>query len=99
MALVKVPPHARAGSAARGHRFAAYPRCWADLAESGPCRTGMTVEEGRPQRAIPRLLTPLLVVVLGVTAWWAVRAAAEIWLWICPTGTTCRAGVAWQLGT
>jgi GNAT superfamily N-acetyltransferase len=27
MAFVKVPPHARAAAAARGHRFAAYPRC------------------------------------------------------------------------
>jgi len=32
MASVKVPPHARAGSFARGHRFAAYPRCSADVA-------------------------------------------------------------------
>ena len=32
MAFVKVPPHARAAAAARGHRFAAYPRCSADLA-------------------------------------------------------------------
>ncbi len=31
MALVKVPPHARAAAAARGHRFAAYPRCSTDL--------------------------------------------------------------------
>jgi ketosteroid isomerase-like protein len=31
MAFVKVPPHARAAAAARGHRFAAYPRCSADL--------------------------------------------------------------------
>jgi hypothetical protein len=26
-----MPPHARADSFGRGHRFAAYPRCWADL--------------------------------------------------------------------
>jgi hypothetical protein len=25
-----MPPHARAGPYGRGHRFAAYPRCWAD---------------------------------------------------------------------
>jgi hypothetical protein len=25
-----MPPHARAGQIGRGHRFAAYPRCWAD---------------------------------------------------------------------
>jgi hypothetical protein len=31
MAFVKVPPHARAAAAARGHRFAAYPRCSTDL--------------------------------------------------------------------
>jgi hypothetical protein len=30
MAFVKVPPHARAVSFGRGHRFAAYPRCSAD---------------------------------------------------------------------
>ena len=30
MALVKVPPHARAGWDGRGHRFAAYPRCSTD---------------------------------------------------------------------
>ncbi len=35
MALVKVPPHARAAAAARGHRFAAYPQCSTDLAEEG----------------------------------------------------------------
>src|SRR5512144_989870 len=34
MALAKVPPHARAGAVARGHRFAAYPRCSADLRRS-----------------------------------------------------------------
>jgi hypothetical protein len=33
MAFVKVPPHARAGQDGRGHRFAAYPRCSADLRE------------------------------------------------------------------
>ncbi len=33
MAFVKVPPHARAVRVRRGHRFAAYPRCWADYAE------------------------------------------------------------------
>jgi hypothetical protein len=27
----EVPAHARAGQDGRGHRFAAYPRCWADL--------------------------------------------------------------------
>ena len=26
----EVPPNARAGQDGRGHRFAAYPRCWAD---------------------------------------------------------------------
>jgi hypothetical protein len=30
MPSVEVPPHARAATAARGHRFAAYPRCSAD---------------------------------------------------------------------
>jgi len=30
-ARTKVPPHARAGRVGRGHRFAAHPRCWADL--------------------------------------------------------------------
>jgi hypothetical protein len=39
MALVKVPPHARAAAAARGHRFAAYPRCSTDLTGA---RCGMT---------------------------------------------------------
>ncbi len=34
MASVKVPPHARAATVARGHRFAAYPRCSADLSQS-----------------------------------------------------------------
>ncbi len=33
MAFVKVPPHARAAAVARGHRFAAYPRCWADVSK------------------------------------------------------------------
>jgi hypothetical protein len=28
-----MPPHARAVPFGRGHRFAAYPRCWADAAE------------------------------------------------------------------
>jgi hypothetical protein len=32
-ARMDMPPHARAVSVARGHRFAAYPRCWADAAE------------------------------------------------------------------
>ena len=31
VASTKVPPHARAGLYGRGHRFAAYPRCSADL--------------------------------------------------------------------
>lgn len=29
----EVPAHARAGWVGRGHRFAAYPRCWADLGD------------------------------------------------------------------
>jgi hypothetical protein len=35
MALVKVPPHARAAFVRRGHRFAAYPRCSADMGMKG----------------------------------------------------------------
>ena len=31
VACMEVPPHARAGWVGRGHRFAAYPRCSADL--------------------------------------------------------------------
>ena len=31
VARMDMPPHARAVSFGRGHRFAAYPRCWADL--------------------------------------------------------------------
>jgi hypothetical protein len=31
---MEVPAHARAGWVGRGHRFAAYPRCSADLATS-----------------------------------------------------------------
>jgi hypothetical protein len=31
MACVKAPPNARADATGRGHRFAAYPRCSADL--------------------------------------------------------------------
>jgi hypothetical protein len=30
----EVPPHARAAAVARGHRFAAYPRCSVDFPES-----------------------------------------------------------------
>jgi hypothetical protein len=30
VAGMDMPPHARAVSFGRGHRFAAYPRCWAD---------------------------------------------------------------------
>ena len=30
VAKMDMPPHARAAAAARGHRFAAYPRCSAD---------------------------------------------------------------------
>ena len=32
VAGMDMPPHARAGQIKRGHRFAAYPRCWPDLA-------------------------------------------------------------------
>ena len=35
VASTKVPPHARAGQVGRGHRFAAYPRCSADVTSSG----------------------------------------------------------------
>jgi hypothetical protein len=35
VASTKVPPHARAGQDRRGHRFAAYPQCWADTGERG----------------------------------------------------------------
>jgi hypothetical protein len=36
-----MPPHARAVSFGRGHRFAAYPRCSADLAgERSPLERG-----------------------------------------------------------
>jgi hypothetical protein len=36
---MEVPPHARAAATARGHRFAAYPRCSTDL-ERNPSATG-----------------------------------------------------------
>jgi hypothetical protein len=32
VARMDMPPHARAGRDGRGHRFAAYPRCSADVA-------------------------------------------------------------------
>jgi hypothetical protein len=44
MASVKVPPHARAAAAARGDRFAAYPRCWADQQNGGNGRPGSESE-------------------------------------------------------
>jgi hypothetical protein len=52
MALVKVPPHARAGERhERGHRFAAYPRCSADPWTRKVARVtnegGLDVVEGR----------------------------------------------------
>jgi hypothetical protein len=37
VARMDMPPHARGGGVVRGHRFAAYARCWADL-ESGERR-------------------------------------------------------------
>jgi hypothetical protein len=40
-----MPPHARAVSFGRGHRFAAYPRCWADYGES---ELGMTAQHVAP---------------------------------------------------
>jgi hypothetical protein len=35
VARMGMPPHARAAAAARGHRFAAYPQCWADVPVAG----------------------------------------------------------------
>jgi len=34
-----MPPHARAGQVGRGHRFAAYPRCWTDVRVALPGTT------------------------------------------------------------
>jgi hypothetical protein len=34
MVRPNMPPNARAAATARGHRFAAYPRCWTDLREA-----------------------------------------------------------------
>ena len=43
VARMEVPPHARAGWVGRGHRFAAYPRCSADLeCEGGTGMRAMT---------------------------------------------------------
>src|SRR5512143_4165 len=56
----EVPPHARAGRIGRGHRFAAYPRCWADNTE-GPTiglstltinRIGSETLVSRPNRRV-----------------------------------------------
>ncbi len=57
----EVPPHARAAAAARGHRFAAYPRCSTDVWRSRA--------HGRPRRStahghgtVPQVVVPQLVV-------------------------------------
>jgi hypothetical protein len=41
MARPNMPPHARAAAIARGHRFAAYPRCSADLVERAVLTDGL----------------------------------------------------------
>jgi hypothetical protein len=46
-------------------------------------------------RAVAQLFFP---VVLGAASWWAVRAAAEIWFWICPLKSECRLPLVLQLG-
>jgi hypothetical protein len=43
VAGMDMPPHARAGWVGRGHRFAAYPRCWADLKDD---RVGRMTRSG-----------------------------------------------------
>ena len=42
---MEAPPHARAGQTGRGHRFAAYPRCWADP------RSGASAKSASPKPA------------------------------------------------
>ncbi len=37
---MEAPPHARAGRLGRGHRFAAYPRCSADVKRGNAWRDG-----------------------------------------------------------
>jgi hypothetical protein len=56
MALVKVPPHARVVPDGRGHRFAAYPRCSADLPEAGRRTLKGAVRGVRGGAVLSRLL-------------------------------------------
>jgi hypothetical protein len=69
MAFVKVPPHARAAAAARGHRFAAYPRCSADSHEREASKTDMIELDASPsvRRGLASRARPLIQVVWAVS--------------------------------
>jgi len=71
MASVKVPPHARAAAAARGHRFAAYPRCSADN------RGGLERTLSR-RRASLAYLVALIVALLPAEVGGARLTAAQV---------------------
>jgi hypothetical protein len=83
MASVEVPPNARAAAAARGHRFAAYPRCSTDSARSGdgerPANADATEGSGSAELSSSRWLRPAYHVYGGAVAvslGWAIQRTA-----------------------
>jgi hypothetical protein len=74
MALAKVPPHARAAAAARGHRFAAYPRCSADVAAVAGSVAGTV-------RGVARRLAVLIVLIAVGVPVAAITTLALLPLW------------------
>jgi hypothetical protein len=51
VARMDMPPHARAVAVGRGHRFAAYPRCSADLAKRRWRSARLAASQGRESNA------------------------------------------------
>jgi hypothetical protein len=71
-----MPPHARAGQVGRGHRFAAYPRCSADV-EKGEYQDGdrRVIEACKPTHQRERM---------------EARAFGAIWIFSAGFRSSCR---------
>jgi hypothetical protein len=85
VAGMDMPPHARAVAAARGHRFAAYPRCSADPVDRrhGRGRSDWRAVESECDRAVAseRMMTfDLRIITVGYDEWtlWASLAISTI---------------------